>query len=87
MEIDLGGGSRSHSTSTPTPSSPGRAQAAPEPLARTAARFVRDGLLSSNGSQAASQGYERFEGGPPPAEWLTGRPLPKSPRRAQWQRD
>jgi hypothetical protein len=29
-----------------------RAQAAAEPLARTAARFVRDGLLSSNGSQA-----------------------------------
>jgi hypothetical protein len=37
----------------------------------------------------ASHGYERFEGGAPPAEWLTDRPLSssRSPHRARWQRD
>jgi hypothetical protein len=62
-----------------------RAQAAAEPLARTAARFVRDGLLSSNGSGAPATPVaeaEHRQAGVRPA-WLE----PGPGVRERWQRE
>lgn len=62
-----------------------RAQAAGEPLARTAARFVCGGLLTHNGGTAlaprAAQDEGQQAGGPP--AWLE----PGPEQRERWRRD
>jgi|CZKG01.1.fsa_nt_gi hypothetical protein len=63
-----------------------RAQASSEPIARTAARFVRDGLLSTQ-AHAASESTPRAGDAPPAGS--TGRPgwLEPPEERETWRRE
>lgn len=63
-----------------------RAQANSEPIARTAARFVRDGLLST---QAHAAGESTPHAGDAPPTGSTGRPgwLEPPDKRETWRRE
>jgi hypothetical protein len=66
-----------------------RAQTNSEPIARTAARFVRDGLLSTQATQPPANEPTPPAGAAPPPTESTGRPgwLEPADSRETWRRE